>query len=74
MSICPQCGTKFKPKSLSHKFCKTTCYFAYWRKRTEERYKERMKIRRENPTYPKWKDSNGVEYQLDFDPTKEPFK
>lgn len=74
MSICPQCGTQFKPKSSSHKFCKKTCYSSYWRKRIEERYKERMRVKRENPIYPKYIDENGNVHQLTFDPSKSPLK
>ena len=71
MKICPQCKKEFTPKSKSHRFCEKPCYYKYNNKRLNEIYKEKRKKIQENPTFPKFIDDEGNEYELNFDPAKD---
>ncbi len=71
MNICPQCKSEFKPKNRIHKFCKKSCYYIFNGDIYKNRAAEKILQRKENPIYPKYIDDNGVEHQLDFDPSKD---
>lgn len=70
--ICPQCKTEFPvPPKRKKVFCGKPCYYKFNNKKLKEAYRQKRRILKENPIYPKYIDDNGVEYQLDFDPVKD---